>query len=108
MDLWTGLACLVPDPACKNFRRFGDGKGAYVNVVAWAESAKHSERRVTASAKEQLDFIVREMEGWSYWNRLYNARDARTSCSPCERQQKDSRMMWCSGVFMFGHKTIWI
>jgi len=62
MELWTGLACLVPDPACKNFKRFGDGKGACVNVVAWAESAKHFERRVTAIAKEQLDSIVREME----------------------------------------------
>src|SRR4029077_16506286 len=62
MELWTGLVCLVPDPACKDFRRFGDGKGAYVNVVAWAESAKHFERRVTAIAKEQLDCFVREME----------------------------------------------
>lgn len=61
MKIWTGLICLVPDPACKNFRRFGDGKGAFVNVVAWAESAKHFEQRVMASA-EQLDCIVREME----------------------------------------------
>lgn len=62
MELWTGLVCLVPDPACKNFKRFGEGNGAYVNVVAWAESAKHFERRVTDIAKEQLDCIVREME----------------------------------------------
>lgn len=62
MALWTGLACLVADPACKNFKRFGDGKGAYVNVVAWADSAEHFERRVTAIAREQLDCIVREME----------------------------------------------
>ena len=33
-----------------------------MNVVAWAESAKHFERRVTAIAKEQLDCFVREME----------------------------------------------
>jgi hypothetical protein len=32
-----------------------------VNVVAWAESAKHFEQRVTASA-ERLDCLVREME----------------------------------------------
>jgi hypothetical protein len=62
MELWTGLACLVADPACKNFKRFGDGKGAYVNVVAWADSAKHFENRVTAIAGEQLDCIVREMD----------------------------------------------
>lgn len=62
MELWTGLVCLVADPACKNFRRFGDGKGAYVNVVAWAESAKHFEQRATTIAHEQLDCIVREVE----------------------------------------------
>jgi hypothetical protein len=61
MELWTGLVCLVADPACKHFKRFGDGRGAYVNVVAWAESAKHFELRVTASA-ERLDCLVREME----------------------------------------------
>jgi hypothetical protein len=33
-----------------------------VNVVAWAESAKHFERRVSAIAKEQLDCIIHEME----------------------------------------------
>ena len=62
MELWTGLACLVADPACKNFKRFGNGKGAYVNVVAWADSGKHFENRVTAIAGEQLDYIVREMD----------------------------------------------
>jgi len=61
MELWTGLVCLVANPACKHFKRFGDGKGAYVNVVAWAESASHFEGRVTIAA-EQLDCIVREME----------------------------------------------
>ena len=53
--------CLVANPACKNFKRFGDGKGAYVNIVAWAESAKHFEDRVTAIAGEQLDCIVVEI-----------------------------------------------
>ena len=62
MELWTGVVCIVPDPACKNFRRFGKGNGAYVNVVAWAESEKHFEQRVTEIAREQLDCLVREME----------------------------------------------
>src|SRR4029079_6706151 len=62
MELWTGLACLVANPACKHFKRFGDGKGAYVNVVAWAESGEHFEGRVATIAGEQLDCIVREME----------------------------------------------
>jgi hypothetical protein len=62
MELWTGLACLVANPACKHFKRFGSGKGAYVNVVAWAESANHFEERVTTIAEQQLDCIVLEME----------------------------------------------
>ena len=62
VELLVVPVCLVADPACKNFKRFGDGKGAYVNVVAWAESAEHVEERVTAIALEQLDCIVREME----------------------------------------------
>jgi len=62
MELWTGLVCLVANPACKHFKRFGDGKGAYVNVVAWADSAKHFEERLTAIAEQQLDCIVQEIE----------------------------------------------
>ena len=62
MKLWTGLSCLVANPTCKDFKRFGDGKGAYVNVVAWAESAKDFGGRVTAIAEQQLDCIVLEME----------------------------------------------
>src|ERR1700730_6751482 len=62
MELWTGLVCLVADPACQNFKRFGDGKGAYVNVVAWAESSKHFEDRVAVIAKRDLDCIALEIE----------------------------------------------
>ena len=62
MELWIGFVCLVADPACEDFKRFGGGKGAYVSVVAWAESAKHFQQRVTEIAKEQLDCIVREIE----------------------------------------------
>lgn len=36
---WTGFVCLLVDPACKPFKRFGEGKDAYLNFVAWAESA---------------------------------------------------------------------
>jgi hypothetical protein len=62
MEIWTGLVCLVADPACKNFKRFGDGKGAYVHVVARAESAGHFEQRVTTIARDQLDCIVRKTD----------------------------------------------
>ena len=62
MELWTGLVCLVANPACKGFRRFGDqGKGGYVNVVAWTDSAKNFEQPVTTSC-EELDCIVCEID----------------------------------------------
>ena len=75
MELWTGLVCLMADPACKNFRRFGDGQGAYVNVVAWAESAKHFEQRVTAIAREQLDCVVQEVENVELLEAVENLPD---------------------------------
>ena len=44
MEIWTGVACLVADPKCEEFRPFGDdGKGAYVNVVASVNSDKRME-----------------------------------------------------------------
>jgi hypothetical protein len=61
MELWTGLAALKRDPKCKNFRRFGTGKGAYVNVVAWADSREHFADRVRESAAN-LDCILVELE----------------------------------------------
>ncbi len=52
MKLWTGIACLVADPNCKEFRRFGDNvKGAYVNTVAWA----CSEEEFGESPEELID-----------------------------------------------------
>jgi hypothetical protein len=63
MNIWTGIACLVADPNCKEFRRFGDdGKGAYVNIVAWADSEQQFADRVKAMAAE-LDCILLEVEG---------------------------------------------
>ena len=63
MQLWTGLACLVAEPNCEGFRRFGDdGKGAYVNIVAWSYSEGSFIERVKQAATE-LDCILREMDG---------------------------------------------
>jgi hypothetical protein len=61
MEVWTGVACVVADPKCKEFRRFGDdGKGAYVNVVASVcsepEFTERVERMVTT-----LDCILLEL-----------------------------------------------
>jgi hypothetical protein len=63
MELWTGLACLVADPNCKEFRRFGDdGKGAYVNVVAWADSEEGFVDHIKQVAIG-LDCILQELDG---------------------------------------------
>lgn len=62
MDLWAGLACLVADPNCKDFKRFGDdGQGAYVNIVAWAPSEEEFGTRVKKAAAD-LDCILLELE----------------------------------------------
>ena len=45
-DIWYGLACLKANPEVRNFRRFGKGKGAYVNIVAWADSRAAFEEKV--------------------------------------------------------------
>lgn len=62
MELWTGLACLVADPNCKEFKRFGEeGKGAYVNIVAWASSDEEFGNRVKGAASD-LDCILLELQ----------------------------------------------
>jgi hypothetical protein len=62
MELWTGTACLVADPNCREFRRFGDdGKGAYVNIVAWASSEETFAECIRRRATE-LDCILLELD----------------------------------------------
>jgi hypothetical protein len=52
---------LKANPKVKNFRRFGKGKGAYVNLVAWAESkaafAEKAKRHM-----EGMDCILVDLE----------------------------------------------
>jgi hypothetical protein len=60
-NIWTGLACLKANPKVKNFRRFGRGKGAYVNLVAWAESKAAFEEKVKRHT-EGMDCILVELE----------------------------------------------
>lgn len=60
-DIWAGLACLKANPKVKDFRRFGRGKGAYVNVVAWAESKLAFEEKVRRQV-EGLDCILVELD----------------------------------------------
>jgi hypothetical protein len=62
MEIWTGVACLVADPKCKDFRRFGDdGKGAYVNVVASVNSEAEFTERVERIVPT-LDCILLELD----------------------------------------------
>jgi len=62
MEVWTGVACLVADPKCKDFRRFGDdGKGAYVNVVASVNSEAEFTERVERIVPT-LDCILLELD----------------------------------------------
>ena len=63
MEIWTGVACLVANPKCKEFRRFGDdGKGAYVNVVALVNSEAEFTERVERIVST-LDCILLELDG---------------------------------------------
>ena len=62
-QLWTAIACLKADPNCTDFKRFGeDGQGAYVNVVAWAESSPAFSDRIQHIAGE-LDCVLEELDG---------------------------------------------
>ncbi|SRR6266404_3262229 len=61
MKLWVGLAELRANPNCKNFRRFGKGKGAFVWVASWAESQPAFEAKVKVMS-EGLDCIVYGLE----------------------------------------------
>jgi hypothetical protein len=73
MELWTGLACLVADPKCEEFRRFGDdGKGAYVNIVAWANSEESFVERVKEVDGTQL--LDSRMEEPDYPDELITMR----------------------------------
>lgn len=62
MEIWTGVACIVADPKCKGFNRFGDdGKGAYVNLVASVNSEAEFTERVEQFVPT-LDCILLELD----------------------------------------------
>ncbi len=102
MQVWTGVACLVADPKCKEFRRFGDdGKGAYVNVAAVA----CSEADFTACVERivpTLDCILIELDGIQPINQRIEGPDSPeeliTMRSSAERQPTN---------LMFGCFHIW-
>ncbi len=62
MEIWTGVACIVANPNCKGFRRFGDnGKGAYVNLAASVDSEAEFTERVERIVPT-LDCILLTLE----------------------------------------------
>jgi hypothetical protein len=61
MELWAGLAELRADPKCKDFRRFGESKGVFVWIAAWAESQSAFEAKARIMS-EGLDCIVYGLE----------------------------------------------
>jgi len=92
MDIWTGIACLVANPQCKGFRRFGDGKGAYVNVVGCADSETEFTERVERIVPtldcillelERVQLLERRMEELDYPEELITMR------STAQRQPSD-------------------
>jgi hypothetical protein len=74
MELWIGLAGLKANPDCKNFKRFGEGKGAYVHIAAWADSREVFEERVRKAA-EELDCILYDLDDVSTLDSRMNAPD---------------------------------
>jgi hypothetical protein len=99
--IWFGLACLKANPNAKNFRRFGEGKGAYVNVVGWAESKSSFEQKVKRHA-EGMDCILVELEKVNLWNRGWSPQIFLTNSSPCERRRIDNLPIRCLARFTFG------
>jgi hypothetical protein len=103
MEIWTGIACLVADPKCKEFRRFGDdGKGAYVNVVASVGSEAEFTERVKRIVPT-LDCILLELNGVQRIEKRNEVPDYPeeliTMCSTAQRQPTD---------LVFGTFHIWI
>jgi hypothetical protein len=102
MEVWTGVACLVADPECKQFRRFGDdGKGAYVNVVASVSSAAGFTERVERIVPT-LDWILLELDHVQTLDKRMEERDYPeepiTMRSTAQRQPAD---------LVFGTFHIW-
>lgn len=100
-DIWTGIACLKANPKVKNFRRFGEGKGAYVNVVAWAESQAAFEEKVKRHT-EGLDCILVELDAVQLLESRINmpdfAEELLTMRQTANRQPSDT---------MFGTFHVW-
>jgi hypothetical protein len=61
MDLWTGLACLNPNPEIKDVDPLDGGKGAWANVVAWVDSQDEFEKRIRRHA-DGMGYVLVELD----------------------------------------------
>jgi hypothetical protein len=102
MKLWAGLAELRADPTCKDFRRFADGKGAFVWVVAWEESQSTFKEKVRVMSEsldcilyglEDVDLLEEKMKTEGYPEEFINMRET------ANRQPEDTIFgpfhVWC-------------
>ena len=74
MDLWASLARLKANPEVKGSRRFGKGKGAYVNVVIFVQSKDAFHERVKRHV-EGMDCILVELENVQLLEARMNEED---------------------------------
>jgi len=83
MELWVGLAEVRANPNCKDFRRFGQGRGAFVWVAAWAESQTAFETKVRIMSEgldcsvyglEKVELLDAKMETEGYPEEFINMR----------------------------------
>lgn len=103
MEVWTGVACLVADPNCKEFRRFGDGgKGAYVNLAASVNSEAEFTERVERIVPT-LDCILLELDGVRPINERIEEPD-----SPEELIDMRSTAQQQPADLVFGTFHIWL
>ena len=102
-NIWTGIACLKANPKVKNFRRFGKGKGAYVNVVTWSRTKNEFEEKVKRHA-EQLDCILVDLENVQLLESRIEEEDSPEELiimrETANRQQEDT--VW--GTFHIWHQ----
>lgn len=102
MDVWTGVACLVADPKCKDFRRFGDdGKGAYVNLVASVDSEAEFTERVKRIVPT-LDCILLELDHVQPLDKRMEEPDYPEELITMRSRHRGSQQTFCSGLSTSG------
>jgi len=103
LDSWTGVACLKANPKVKGFRRFGKGKGAYVNVVACVESKPAFEARVKLHV-EGMDCILVELENVQLLETRMSSEDCPEELITMQQAAARQQMDTVFGTFHIWHQ----